>query len=97
MLSRVCAQVADHCIAPLRQVLRASSAFATFLQACYRGRRARGAFLRLRAAAVALPALFIGQAVGLPLRRHVSPERFRVMVIVLLVLAAASAIASAVT
>lgn len=49
----------------------------------------------LRAAAIALPALFLGQAVGLPLRRHVSPERFRVMVIVLLVLAAVSAIVSA--
>lgn len=51
----------------------------------------------LRAAVVALPALFIGQAVGMPLRRHVSPERFRVMVILLLVLAASSAIASAFT
>jgi uncharacterized membrane protein YfcA len=49
------------------------------------------------AALVALPALFVGQALGLPLRRFVSPERFRVMVIVLLVLAGCSAIASALT
>lgn len=51
----------------------------------------------LVAALIALPALFGGQALGLPLRRHVSPERFRVLVMVLLVLAALSAIASALT
>lgn len=51
----------------------------------------------LLAALVAVPALFAGQALGLPLRRHVSPERFRLLVIVLLVLAACSAIASALT
>lgn len=51
----------------------------------------------LLAALVAVPALFVGQALGLPLRRFVSPERFRVMVIVLLVLAACSAITSSLT
>jgi uncharacterized membrane protein YfcA len=49
----------------------------------------------LLGAAVALPALFLGQACGYPLRRHVSPQRFRVLVLVLLVVAACSAIASA--
>jgi uncharacterized membrane protein YfcA len=49
----------------------------------------------LLGAAVALPALFAGQACGYPLRRHVSPARFRVLVLVLLVVAACSAIASA--
>lgn len=51
----------------------------------------------LLAALIAVPALFLGQVIGLPLRRFVSPERFRVMVILLLVLAACSAIASALT
>jgi uncharacterized membrane protein YfcA len=51
----------------------------------------------LLAALVAVPALFAGQLLGLPLRRHVSPERFRVLVIVLLVLAACSAIVSSLT
>ncbi len=50
----------------------------------------------LLAALIALPALVAGQLVGLPLRRHVSGERFRVMVLGLLVIAATSAILSAV-
>lgn len=49
----------------------------------------------LLGAAIALPALFLGQAVGYPLRRRVSPERFRALVLGLLVVAACSAIASA--
>lgn len=49
------------------------------------------------AAALALPALLGGQLVGFPLRRHVAGDRFRVMVLVLLTLAALTAIASALT
>lgn len=49
----------------------------------------------LLAAAIALPALVGGQLVGYPLRRHVDGERFKVLVIVLLVAAAISAIVSA--
>jgi uncharacterized protein len=49
----------------------------------------------LIAAAVALPAVFLGQFVGYPLRRHLDPERFRYLVLVLLVGAATSAIVSA--
>ncbi|MCU1360615.1 MAG: hypothetical protein JWN99_1904 [Ilumatobacteraceae bacterium] len=50
----------------------------------------------LVAAAIALPALLIGQLIGFPLRRFVAGERFRVMVLVLLALAAVASIASAV-
>ncbi len=49
----------------------------------------------ITAALVALPALFLGQAVGFPLRRHVDGERFRVLVLGLLIVAAISAMASA--
>lgn len=49
----------------------------------------------LTAAVVAFPALVAGQLAGLPLRRHVAGERFRVLVLVLLVVAAVSAILSA--
>ncbi len=51
----------------------------------------------LTAAAIALPALLIGQLAGLPLRKHVHGERFRVLVLALLAAAATSAIVSAVT
>ena len=51
----------------------------------------------LVAAAVALPALGAGQLAGYPLRRHVHGERFRWMVLALLVVAAASAMISAFT
>lgn len=51
----------------------------------------------LRAAAVALPALVLGQLAGFPLRKHIHGERFRVLVLSLLVVAALSAIASALT
>lgn len=47
------------------------------------------------AALIAFPALVAGQLAGLPLRRHVAGERFRVFVMVLLVVAASSAIVSA--
>ena len=47
------------------------------------------------AAAISLPALFAGQFVGYPLRRHVHGERFRVLVLLLLTAAALSAIVSA--
>lgn len=47
------------------------------------------------AALVALPALFLGQLVGYPLRRHLNPERFRYLVLGLLVCAATSAMVSA--
>ena len=49
------------------------------------------------AAAVAAPALVIGQLVGFPLRKHVHGERFRWLVLVLLIAAAISAIVSALT
>jgi uncharacterized membrane protein YfcA len=51
----------------------------------------------LLAAAVALPSLFLGQAAGIPIRRHVSGERFRVLVLLLLVGTAVSAIIGALT
>jgi uncharacterized membrane protein YfcA len=51
----------------------------------------------LRAAAIALPALVLGQLAGFPLRRHVQGERFRVMVLGLMALAALTSIASALT
>lgn len=47
------------------------------------------------AAAIALPALLVGQLAGYPLRRHVHGERFRVLVLLLLTAAALSAIVSA--
>lgn len=47
-------------------------------------------------AAVALPAMWIGQAAGYPLRKHFSAVRFRKLVLALLTLAAISAIVSAV-
>lgn len=49
----------------------------------------------LIAAAVALPSLAIGQLIGFPLRRHLHGERFRWMVLGLLVVAAGSAIVAA--
>jgi uncharacterized membrane protein YfcA len=48
------------------------------------------------AALVALPALGLGQLAGYPLRRHLHGERFRRLVLVLLVVAALSAIARSV-
>lgn len=47
----------------------------------------------LRAGLLAAPALAIGMWVGLPLRRRFSPERFRVLVLVLLVAGAVGAVA----
>ena len=47
--------------------------------------------------AVALPALALGLLAGFPLRHRFSPERFRVLVFVLLVVAAVAAIAKAFT
>jgi uncharacterized protein len=49
----------------------------------------------LVAAAVALPAMALGQLAGHPLRRHVHGERFRWLVLALLTGAAASAIVAA--
>ena len=46
------------------------------------------------AAVIALPALLAGQLCGFPLRKHVDGDRFRVLVIVLLVVAALTAIAA---
>ena len=46
-------------------------------------------------AALAAPALLIGQAIGFPLRRHVHGQRFRALVLVLLTLAGASAVLGA--
>ena len=51
----------------------------------------------LLAAAVSLPASLAGQFAGFPLRRHIHGERFRVLVLGLLCVAALSAIASALT
>ncbi len=51
----------------------------------------------LTAAAVSLPAMLLGQLSGAPLRARVNPERFRAMVLCLLVVAAASAIAASLT
>jgi hypothetical protein len=50
----------------------------------------------LVAAAIAFPALWLGQATGYPLRKHVSAARFRWLVLVLLTLAAATAIVAAI-
>jgi len=49
----------------------------------------------LLAAAVALPSLVLGQIAGFPLRKHVQGERFRLLVLGLLVVAALTSIASA--
>jgi uncharacterized membrane protein YfcA len=48
------------------------------------------------AVAAALPALLVGAAIGLRLRRRLDPQRFRRAVLVLLVVAAISAVGSAV-
>lgn len=45
--------------------------------------------------AVTVPALFIGQLLGFPIRKHVHGERFRWLVLILLVAAATSAIINA--
>ena len=50
----------------------------------------------LVAIAVSLPGLAIGAVVGISLRRHLNGERFRRLVLVVLVVAGVSAIASAV-
>ena len=50
----------------------------------------------LVASAVTIPAMFIGQLLGFPVRRHVHGERFRRLVLLLLTAAAISAIANAV-
>jgi uncharacterized membrane protein YfcA len=49
----------------------------------------------LKATAVTIPALLLGQAVGFPIRKHVHGERFRVLVLVLLAAAAISAMVNA--
>ena len=49
----------------------------------------------LVAAALAAPALLAGQALGFPLRKHVHGQRFRVLVLVLLAVAGASAVVGA--
>lgn len=46
----------------------------------------------LQAGAVAVPALAIGLLAGMPLRKRFSPERFRVLVMVLLVASAVAAV-----
>jgi uncharacterized protein len=49
----------------------------------------------LTAIAVALPGVAVGAAAGIGLRRYLSPARFRGVVLVLLVVAGVTAIASA--
>jgi uncharacterized membrane protein YfcA len=49
----------------------------------------------LIAAAVALPAMILGQVLGLPMRRHIHGERMRWLVLVLLSIAGLSAIVAA--
>lgn len=51
----------------------------------------------LRAGVIAAPALGLGMVVGLPLRKRFSPERFRTLVLVLLVVGAVAAVAKAFT
>jgi uncharacterized membrane protein YfcA len=51
----------------------------------------------LRAGLVATPALGLGLLLGLPLRKRFSPEKFRVLVMVLLLVSAAAAVAKAFT
>jgi uncharacterized protein len=46
---------------------------------------------------IGIPALFGGLAAGLPLRHHISPERFRILVIVLLLAGAAATVSKAFT
>ncbi len=48
------------------------------------------------AAAVTIPAMFVGQLLGFPIRKHVHGERFRWLVLLLLVAAAISAIINAI-
>ena len=50
----------------------------------------------LIASAVTIPAMFLGQLLGFPIRKHVHGERFRWLVLILLVGAAISAIVNAV-
>ena len=47
------------------------------------------------AAVVSIPAMLFGQLLGFPIRKHVHGERFRILVLVLLVIAAISAIVNA--
>ncbi len=49
----------------------------------------------LVAAAVAIPAMLLGNLAGFPIRKHVHGERFRVLVLLLLMAAAVSAIVGA--
>jgi uncharacterized membrane protein YfcA len=51
----------------------------------------------LRAGLIAAPALALGLAAGLPLRRRFSPERFRVLVLSLLIAGAVAAVAKSFT
>jgi uncharacterized protein len=48
------------------------------------------------AAAVTVPAMFVGQLLGFPIRKHIHGERFRWLVLLLLVAAAISAIVNAI-
>jgi uncharacterized membrane protein YfcA len=48
------------------------------------------------AAAVTIPAMLVGQLLGFPIRKHVHGERFRWLVLLLLVAAAISAIINAI-
>jgi uncharacterized membrane protein YfcA len=48
------------------------------------------------AAAVTIPAMLFGQLIGFPIRKHMHGERFRWLVLVLLVAAAISAIVNAI-
>jgi uncharacterized membrane protein YfcA len=50
----------------------------------------------LVAAAVTIPAMLIGQLLGFPIRKHIHGERFRWLVLLLLVAAAISAIVNAI-
>ena len=52
---------------------------------------------QLRAGAIAVPALALGLLIGLPLRKRFSPQRFRVLVLVLLLVSAFAAVAKAFT
>jgi uncharacterized membrane protein YfcA len=48
------------------------------------------------AAAITIPAMLVGQLLGFPIRKHVHGERFRWLVLVLLVAVAISAIVNAI-
>jgi uncharacterized membrane protein YfcA len=50
----------------------------------------------LVASAVTIPAMFVGQLLGFPVRKHIHGERFRWLVLLLLAAAAISAIVNAV-